>query len=331
MKPSVAAGVIKSMIEISQPVFVNGPPGIGKSEIVNHVSKELGLEVIDIRAVLLDPVDLRGIPYVKEGIAHWAPPAFLPRGGEGVMFLDEIANAPPMVQSALLQLVLDGKIGEYTKPKGWRFVAASNRACDRAGAHKLISSLANRFACHLAMEVDHTDWHNWALEHGIEPDIRAFMSFRPQLLSQFNPASDEPAFASPRSWFFASNIVKKIPRELHLQVLSGTVGSGPAGEYVAFRDVYMSLPNPEEVIRHPMDSKVPTDPATLYAVIGAMTEISRKYARDKNKLEPIAKYINRLPPAFIVAFYHDTQKVAPLMMSIPSCLEWVKKNKSLLL
>lgn len=299
----------------------------GKSDIVKRVAKELELPVIDIRAVLLDPVDLRGIPYVRDGVAHWASPSFLPRDGEGIMFLDEIANAPPMVQSALLQLILDGKVGEYTKPPGWRFVAASNRVGDRAGSHKIISSLANRFACHINMEVDHEDWNTWAIEAGIAPDIRSFLNFKPALLSQFNPNSDEPAFSTPRSWKFASDLIANIPEGMHLQVLSGTVGAGCAAEYVAFRDVYMRIPTLEQIVKDPQKVSVNNDPATNFALVGALTDACGRRPKNKEVLNAVVEFICRLPAAFATVFFRDVSLVAPITMNLPGSREWVRKHR----
>lgn len=330
MKPSQVAKVLESMMKLGEPVFLHGQPGCGKSELVKQAAARLDLQVIDIRAVLLDPVDLRGIPYVKDKTAHWAPPSFLPNDGEGIIFLDELVNAPPMVQSALLQLVLDRRIGEYELPNGWRFVAASNRVKDRSGAHQLIKSLANRFACHIDVEVDHGDWHTWALNNGIAPDVRAFMTFRPSLLSVFDPNSDEQAFPTPRSWSFASKIVLNTPPELHLQALQGTVGKGAAGEFIAFRDVYMSLPDPADVIRDPEKAPISKDPATLYAIVGSMTEECRKRPKESKALRAISNYICRLPAAFGAIFYKDVSTIAPMMMALPETLTWVKKHNSLI-
>ena len=134
MKPSRLATVLSSMLGQRWPAFVWGPPGIGKSSIVHSVARQAGMSVIDLRASLLDPTDLRGIPAIVDGRAVWCPPAFLPKEGEspGVLFLDEINAAPPLVQASLYQLVLDRRVGEYVLPAGWWIVAAGNRQKDRA-------------------------------------------------------------------------------------------------------------------------------------------------------------------------------------------------------
>jgi MoxR-like ATPase len=106
----------------------------------------------DIRALLLDPVDLRGLSNVVEGRSKWAIPEFLPADGVGILFLDELNAAPAMVQAAFYQLVLDRRLGEYTLPDGWIIIAAGNRDADRAHTTRMPTPLRNRFV-HLDFEV----------------------------------------------------------------------------------------------------------------------------------------------------------------------------------
>jgi MoxR-like ATPase len=77
-----------------------------------------------VRLSQLDSVDLRGIPSIKDSRTVWMPPIFLPTEGVGILFLDELNSAPPSVQAAIYQLMLDRKIGEYSMPEGWRIVCA---------------------------------------------------------------------------------------------------------------------------------------------------------------------------------------------------------------
>ena len=185
MKPSRLKAVLESMLGQRWPAFIWGPPGIGKSSIVHAIAAERGLPVIDLRASLLDPTDLRGIPAIEGGRAVWCPPAFLPREGEppGVLFLDEINAAPPLVQASLYQLVLDRRVGEYVLPEGWWIVAAGNRQQDRAVTFRMSSALANRFV-HLDLEADVEDWRDWALTRRLQPLVVSFIGVRPQLLWQ---------------------------------------------------------------------------------------------------------------------------------------------------
>jgi MoxR-like ATPase len=114
MRSSRVTQVLKLLIQVDRPAFVWGAPGVGKSAVVRALGADLGRPVIDIRAPLLDPTDLRGIPAVVDGRAVWAPPSFLPSEGDppGILFFDELNAAPPLVQASLYQLVLDRRVGE---------------------------------------------------------------------------------------------------------------------------------------------------------------------------------------------------------------------------
>src|SRR5690349_18105341 len=109
-----------------------GPPGIGKSSIVAQTAAAHGIGLIDVRLSQLAPTDLRGLPVAESGVARWYPPEFLPQDGAGILFLDELNLAPPVMQGMAQQLILDRRVGSYRVPEGWFIWAAGNRKEDRA-------------------------------------------------------------------------------------------------------------------------------------------------------------------------------------------------------
>ena len=92
MRASELTSAIGSLVEQKVPTFLWGAPGVGKSSIVKQIAEAQGLEFIDLRLALMDPTDLKGIPFFDKEthLALWAPPAFLPREGKGILFLDEL-------------------------------------------------------------------------------------------------------------------------------------------------------------------------------------------------------------------------------------------------
>ena len=118
MNPQKIKRSVEHLSERKVPIFLWGPPGIGKSSIIAQIAKEKGIACIDLRLSLLDPTDLRGIPFFDavNQTAIWAPASFLPDGSikEGILFLDELNTAAPMVQASAYQLILDRKIGIHS-------------------------------------------------------------------------------------------------------------------------------------------------------------------------------------------------------------------------
>ena len=103
MKASRLTTVLENLLDQPWAAFIWGAPGIGKSSIVRQIAERRRMPLIDIRASLLDPTDLRGIPMIQDGTAVWCPPSFLPKKSDkpGILFLDEINAAPPLVPRSI--------------------------------------------------------------------------------------------------------------------------------------------------------------------------------------------------------------------------------------
>lgn len=326
MKPSQIVSALETLLVIRQPAFLWGPPGVGKSQVVAQLTQKLGLELVDIRAVLLDPVDLRGLPRIDDnGAAVWSPPAFLPRKGRGVLFLDELNTAPPLVQAACYQLILDRKLGEYALPDGWTILAAGNRETDRSVTHRMPSALANRLV-HLDFEPDIEDWLDWAAENGITPELRAFLRFRPKLLHDFDPKRQDKAFPSPRSWEFASRILAAKPgKDAAYALIKGSVGEGAAAECMGFLRIYDQLPAPETVLAEPGSVDIPDDPAVICAICES---VARKASAAS--MPSLAVLASRLPTEFGVLLMRDAAAANPDIVETEAFGAWARANSDVL-
>ena len=324
MTPTAVSQALRQLaVEEQQPVFIWGSPGTGKSSVVNQLAIELEIALRDIRALLLDPVDLRGLPFVgKDGRSQWATPDFLPQDGEGILFLDELNAAPAMVQASCYQLVLDRRLGEYTLPEGWAIVAAGNRDSERAATTKMPTPLRNRFV-HIDFEVDVQEWSEWAIKANVRPEVIAFIRFRPELLSAFD--RDANAFPSPRSWEFVSRILDSLDSQanpaIEHEVIAGAVGSGAATGFSAFLRMFRELPNIDAILLNPLQEPVPENAAAQYAVASALA----RCASDTN-FDRISLYLNRLPTEFRVLCVRDATLRAPAIKSTAGYTKWAVEN-----
>ena len=244
MKPSKLYEALHALIGERVPLHIWGACGVGKSQIVAQVARDLNISFLDVRAVQLDPVDLRGLPRIKADQTEWVPPKFLPTDGKGILFLDELTSAPQMTQAGCYQLVLDRKLGEYVLPEGWVVIAAGNPASERGVHFAMPRPLRNRFV-HLELEADLSDWCRWAVSAGVRPEIIAFLRFKPDLLHSADTTSDANAWPTPRSWEMASHVLCGVARrqntafltgagEFEAQLLDGTVGQAASAELLAF-------------------------------------------------------------------------------------------------
>jgi AAA domain (dynein-related subfamily) len=323
LKPSDAAKALEYLLNAKQPVVLWGEPGVGKSSIVQQTAARLSLACQDVRAVLLDPVDLRGLPHVNgDGRSHWATPEFLPRDGNGVLFLDELNRAAPLVQNGCFQLVLDRKLGEYTLPDGWRIVSACNRESDGGGVSRMPSALCNRFV-HINVVPDLEDWCKWAVNAGIEPVVIAFLRWKSELLHKFD--RNTRAFPSPRSWSFVSGITAQKPSTaIELALVAGAVGHAAAIEYMAFLRLYRSLPSIDAILLNPTGTPVPTETSTLYAVASALARRA-----NASTLGRVITYLDRLPVEFNVMAIRDAITRDATLTSAPETTKWMVKHSEI--
>ena len=256
VSPNKAKKSIIRAFKKKRPLFLWGPPGIGKSDIIGQVTTSLpNSYLIDIRLSLWDPTDIKGMPYysANDNTMKWAPPAELPTEEEAakykwiVVFLDEMNSAAPAVQAAAYQLILNRRVGQYKLPDNVLLVAAGNRDADKGVTYRMPAPLANRFV-HLELRVDFDDWFQWAVTNNIHRDVVGYLTFAKKDLYDFDPRSPSRAFATPRSWTFASDLIEDDDDETTTDLLSGTVGEGLAVKFMAHRKVAASMPNPTDIL-----------------------------------------------------------------------------------
>lgn len=328
LKPSHARAVIEAHMNANVPVLLTGQPGAGKSDVVHQIAAARGWNLVDPFLPTLDAVDLRGLPSVQNGKAVFAPFGALPDasrdGPEGILFLDELPNADNAVQKVAMGLALQRRVGDYHLPPGWRVIAAGNRLQDRAGAGRLLSSLANRFA-HVGMTVDLDDWCNWALGHGVAPELVAFLRFRHELLCDFNP--DRAVNATPRTWAMVGrHLALALATDVESAVITSLVGEGQAAELIAFLRIWRNLPSPDAIFLNPDAAPVPQDGATLYALCGAL---ARKVT--PNSMAQLVAYLNRLPAEYGVIVVRDATRRDPMLEKTTAAITWLTQNSDVYL
>ena len=199
-------------------VMLWGQPGVGKSQAIKQIANRIAestkkrVVVTDVRLLLFNPIDLRGIPVAdkEKNNAIWLKPYIFQMSDDkdviNILFLDEITAAPQSVQAAAYQITLDRTIGEHKLPPNTIVISAGNRISDKSVANKMPKALANRLL-HFEIESDFDNWKSWAIQNNINKKVIGFLSFKPELLNCFDPKKDSTAFPTPRTWEMVSNVL----------------------------------------------------------------------------------------------------------------------------
>jgi MoxR-like ATPase len=293
--PAEARSRIKACFVTKRPVFLWGPPGIGKSEIIEGITEELGGFCYDVRLSQMEPTDIRGIPYFNKdnGKMDWAEPVDLPDAETCakypvvVLFLDEMNSAAPAVQAAGYQLILNRRIGKYKLPDNVVIVAAGNRDSDKGVTYRMPSPLANRFV-HLEVRPDFDSWFQWAVNNQVHQDVVGYVGFAKQSLFDFDPKAASRAFATPRSWTFVSQFLKQdgLADDELRDLVSGTIGEGLALSFMAHRKVAGQMPNPSDVLSGKVTELKVKEVSAMYSLTISMCyELQEQYkALGKDKI-----------------------------------------------
>ena len=314
------------------PVMLHGSPGLGKSSIIKEIAKEFNLKLIDVRLSQCDPTDINGLPTFNQetGKARYAPiDTFplegdeIPKGYQGFMiFLDEFNSAPRAVQAAAYRLVLDKEIGQYKLHDKAVIVCAGNLGTDNAIVNQMSTAMQSRLI-HLELAVDTNAWLEWASENKLDYRVTSFIQFRKDLLYRFDPNHSDKTFPCPRTWEFASALIKKWPDIPHnrLAVLAGTIGEGVAREFVGFCKIFQKLPNISQIVSQPTKVKMPEEPSVLFAISGMIGHETKE-----TNIAPIMNFIERMPLEFQIITIRDIVKRNRKLVQDPALKSWISNN-----
>jgi ATPase family associated with various cellular activities (AAA) len=273
--PNGAKKALRKAFKKKRPLFIWGPPGIGKSDIVKQLGAELDAYVIDVRLSLWEPTDIKGIPYFDSnaGTMVWAPPSELPSKEFAkdhnmiILFLDEMNSAAPAVQAAAYQLILNRRVGQYTLPDNVVIVAAGNREADKGVTFRMPAPLANRFI-HLELTVDWEDYFEWATLNKIHKDVLGYLAFSKKDLYDFDPKSSSRSFATPRSWSFVSELLEDDDTEESTltDLIAGSVGEGLAIKFMTHRKIASKMPNPSDILKGKITKMESKEISAMYSL-----------------------------------------------------------------
>jgi hypothetical protein len=218
-------GTEQSFSQRITPILL-GKPGNGKTSLVSQFAKEVNekrepgspeWEVCSFRLNQVDPTDLKGVPIPEDNgsgrsIVKFTPSDNLPllgypdsaRGKNIILFFDELPQATPVIQNLAANMI-DGVVGDYSlDPKRTFIVAAGNRKQDFAATFDIPKNVVSRI-CWIDVATSFSEWKDWAINGGLNPDILGFLEERPSFFNQ-DPQQDVVCYGTPRTWHKVSDI-----------------------------------------------------------------------------------------------------------------------------
>lgn len=328
MRSSLLKQTLKSLYPIGRTVCIEGPPGGGKTTSVRETATELAVPYIEkhMPTTLVEDFGIPDMMTAGDSFGYKLPDWFPAKGKVpegGILCFDDRNQAAPDLQKVLANICQARNLHGVPMADGWMVVSTGNRQSDRAGSNRVLSHLRGRETV-LDFETHLDDWTSWAIDHGVQPQVTSFIRFRPGLLHDFDPQRDQNP--TPRSWVEGvSAVLGLVPPEAEYECFKGAVGEGAAAEFVGYLRVYRKLPNPDAVLMNPTTSDVPTDPATLYALSGALA-----HRATASNIDRFATYLGRMPPEFSVLGMSTAVRRDATLANTQAFVQWTMKHSDVL-
>ena len=359
MKLKDAFPILEAAFWAQQAIELKSAPGIGKSSIIrqfrDYMQNKLGQPVGLIEQFLstMDSMDVMGLPYKDGDQSYFARPPIFPTAKQfpegipryGILFLDELGQAPHAVVKPAARVLLERRIGDYTLDEfgHWAVFAASNRVQDQSGVQKELAFLQNRKMV-INIEPDMDSFLDWGLANDVHPIALAFAKNRPGVVfmdelydgkNQGSSWQGKP-FCSPRSLVQTQAVLRKyggtdengmLPSDgPAMEMAAGWMGEGAARDFMQTIRMAGDLPSFADIVADPENAQVPERPDARYLISQIL---SHQVAKDNAMA--VFKYIIRLPEEFQIITLRSALKRAPTLGDQAEFSAWLRKNQKLVL
>ena len=211
-------------IERQRPVFLMGPPGIGKTAIMEQVAAELGVGLVSYSMTHHTRQSALGLPFIEKkvyGGTEYSVSEYtmseiiasvydmMERTGlkEGILFLDEINCVSETLAPAMLQFLQYKIFGRHRVPAGWIVVTAGNPPEYNNSVREFDIVTWDRLK-RVDVEPDYEVWKEYAYKKGIHAAILTYLDIKKSDFYKIETTVDGKSFVTARGWSDLSDMMK---------------------------------------------------------------------------------------------------------------------------
>ncbi|MCB9283324.1 MAG: AAA family ATPase [Lewinellaceae bacterium] len=238
--------------EAPVPVCIWGRHGIGKTQIVRDLARDMGAAFAYLAPAQFEEMgDLVGMPQVVtdekgQQVSRFAPPDWAPRQeGPGILLIDDVNRADDRILRGLMQLLQNYELVSWRIPQKWHIVLTANPDGGDYSVTPMDDAFLTRML-HVTLEWNLEAWIRWATRAGVDQRGIAFVQTHPELV--------DGTRTTPRTLvqFFQSiapvaDLAKELP--LVRMLAEGCLDPDTTAAFLSFaRTELAHLPTPEEIL-----------------------------------------------------------------------------------
>ncbi len=209
-------------VKEQMPLELVGPPGVGKTEIVEQTAGELGIGFVSVsiahhvRQTALGLPEIVEIPwagktckttrYTMSEILAPVYEAYEAGQKEGILLVDEFNTASDSLMPAMLGFLQFKALGAHRLPEGWLLVLCGNPKQYNRHAREFTAAIRDRIR-RICIEPDLEAFLEYGMERGLHPDILSFLKTTPDCFYRCEDLGDREVIVTPRDWYNLSGVL----------------------------------------------------------------------------------------------------------------------------